>query len=94
MRQAFGDQGPGLDVALEQMEDGAGAAARGLTAGALDEATTQQAQALGTEQPCPACGQVCPITHAERPIHARWPRYDPTITPAPPPSTPKRSYRQ
>ncbi len=47
VRQAFGDDGPGLDVDLSQMEDVAVAAARGLTAGALEEATSQQGRLLG-----------------------------------------------
>jgi hypothetical protein len=39
VRRAFGDQGPGLDVDLDTMEAVAVAAAQGLTAGALEEAT-------------------------------------------------------
>jgi len=49
VRQAFGDNGPGLDVDLSQMEDVAVAAARGLTAGALEEATSLQGRLLGSE---------------------------------------------
>src|SRR5262249_50313148 len=66
VRRAFGEQGPGLDVDLAQMEQIAQAAARGLTAGTLEEATTQQAQLLGDQQPCPACGRACPVTTADR----------------------------
>jgi hypothetical protein len=69
VRRAFGDQGPGLDVDLSQMEQIAQAAARGLTAGTLEEATTQQAQLLGDQQPCPGCGQSCPVTTDDRPIN-------------------------
>src|SRR5438876_658641 len=43
IRRAFGDEGPGLDVDLAQMEEVAVAAAQGVTAGALEEATRQQA---------------------------------------------------
>lgn len=68
VRRAFGDQGPGLDVDLAQMEQIAQAAARGLTAGTLEEATAQQAQHLGDQQPCPSCGHRCPVTTASRPI--------------------------
>jgi hypothetical protein len=68
VRRAFGDQGPGLDVDLAQMEQIALAAARGLTAGTLEEATAQQAQLLGDQQPCPACGRPCPVTTASRPV--------------------------
>src|SRR5437588_7498074 len=60
-RHAFGEQGPGLDVDLAQMEMVAVAAARGLTAGALEAATSQQAAQLGAEQPCPGCGRSCGV---------------------------------
>ena len=69
VRRAFGEQGPGLDVDLAQMEQVAQAAARGLTAGTLEEATTQQAQLLGERHPCPICGHCCPVTTEGRPIH-------------------------
>ena len=68
VRRAFGDKGPGMDVDLSQMEQVAQAAARGLTAGTLQEATAQQAQLLGDQQACPACGQSCPVTTEGRPI--------------------------
>jgi hypothetical protein len=71
VRQAFGDGGPGLDVDLTQMEDVAVAAAAGLTAGALEEATAQQGRLLGTEQPCPTCGHLCGVTGEERPVEVR-----------------------
>jgi len=60
-RRAFGDQGPGLDVDLTAMEEVAQAAAAGLTEGALSTLLTQQAQALGTRQPCPGCGRPCTL---------------------------------
>src|SRR5213078_2022800 len=69
VRQAFGDGGPGLDVDLSQME--AVAAARGLTAGALEEATAQQRRLLGTEQPCAECGRLCGVAVEERPVIVR-----------------------
>ncbi len=71
VRRAFGEAGPGLDVDLDQMEQVAVAAAQGLTAGALEEATAQQGRLLGTEQPCPACGQLCGLRPEERPIQVR-----------------------
>jgi hypothetical protein len=70
VRRAFGEQGPGLDVDLSQMEQVAQAAARGLTAGALEQATTLQAQRLGDQQPCPVCGRACAVTTEDRPITA------------------------
>jgi hypothetical protein len=71
VRQAFGDGGPGLDVDLSQMEDVAVAAAAGLTAGALEEATAQQGRLLGAEQPCPECGCLCGVAVKERPVLVR-----------------------
>src|SRR5258708_2737329 len=53
VRRAFGDQGPGLDIDLDTMERIAVAAAAGLTAGALEEATAQQAHLLDGDLPCP-----------------------------------------
>lgn len=67
-RRAFGEQGPGLDVDLAQMEAVAMAAARGLTAGTLEATTQQQAQQLGSAQPCPGCGRSCGVGAAERPV--------------------------
>ncbi len=69
-RRAYGDQGPGLDVDLAQMEQVAHAAAQGLTAGVLEETTSQQAELLGAQQPCPQCGRCCSIGSAERPVDA------------------------
>ncbi len=71
VRHAFGEQGPGLDVDLAQMEEVAYAAAQGLTAGALEEATSQQGQQLGEQQSCPQCHKLCPVTPDERPILAK-----------------------
>src|ERR1700693_4348284 len=71
VRRAFGEAGPGLDVDLAQMEEVAVAAARGLTAGALEEATGQQGRLLGTEQPCPDCGRLCGVQVQERPVVVR-----------------------
>lgn len=71
VRRAFGDEGPGLDVDLGQMEEVAVAAAQGLTAGAIEEATAQQARRMGKEQACPQCGKLCGVTEDERPIQVR-----------------------
>ena len=64
-RQAFGENGPGLNVDLEMMEEVAVAAAQGLTKGTLEVATQQQAAALAAEQPCPQCGASSPATENE-----------------------------
>jgi hypothetical protein len=71
VKHAFGEQGPGLDVDFAQMEEVACAAARGLTEGALEVATTQQGQLLGQQQPCPQCGKLCTVDSAERPLRVK-----------------------
>jgi hypothetical protein len=71
VRRAFGDEGPGLDVDLAQMEEMAVAAAQGLTAGSLEEATAQQARQLGEKQACPQCGKLCGVDAEERPVQVR-----------------------
>ena len=67
-RRAFGDAGPGLDADLTTLEQVAAAAARGLTEGTLTTLLEQQAQSLPAEQPCPACGQRCPVNQEARPL--------------------------
>jgi hypothetical protein len=71
VRQQWGEQGPGLDVDLTQMEDVALAAVQGLMAGTLETATQQQAEQFGQEQPCPTCGRPCPLQRDERDITVR-----------------------
>jgi hypothetical protein len=68
VRRAFGDPGPGRDVDLDALELVAVAAAAGLAAGALEEATQQQAQHWPAEQPCPRCGRPCPTQPQSRPV--------------------------
>ncbi len=71
VRQQWGEQGPGLDVDLTEMEDVAMAAVRALLAGTLEVATQRQASQLGSEQACPDCGKMCLLKHEERPIVVR-----------------------
>jgi hypothetical protein len=68
VQQMWGEQGPGLDVNLDQMEQVAMAAVRGLLAGTLETATEQQGRKLGEQQPCPDCGQPCPVVTEERTV--------------------------
>jgi hypothetical protein len=68
VKEQWGEAGPGLDVTLDQMEQVAMAAVRGLLAGTLETATEQHAHSLGHEQTCPDCGRLCPLTAEERPI--------------------------
>lgn len=70
-RHAFGEAGPGTDVDLDAMERIAAAATAGLTEGTLRTLLEQQAQLLGTEQPCPGCSRLCAVRRAERPLNVR-----------------------
>ncbi len=69
VRQQWGEQGPGLDVDLTEMEDVAPwPPCAPLLAGTLEVAGTQrQASQLGSEQACPDCGKMCLLKHEERP---------------------------
>src|SRR5205823_11851602 len=67
-RRCFGEAGPDDSVDLSAMEQGAAAAASGLTEGTLDALLGQRAQGLGAEQPCPACGRLCPVGFEDRPL--------------------------
>jgi hypothetical protein len=67
-RLAFGEPGPGTAIDFQTLEQVAAAAARGLTEGTLTTLLEQQAQALGTEQPCPTCGCLCPVGYEDRPL--------------------------
>jgi hypothetical protein len=68
-RRAFGSQGPGLDVSLSVMEEVALEVSRGLVEGTLHTLLEQQAQALGTEHPCPDCQRLCPVQREPRALH-------------------------
>ncbi|MBY0514330.1 MAG: hypothetical protein K2P78_10510 [Gemmataceae bacterium] len=70
-RRAFGDDGPGLDVDFDTMEQIAHAAAQGLTDGPLQTLLDRQTAALGDQQPCPDCGRACPVERQERPLRAK-----------------------
>jgi len=71
VRRHWGEQGPGLDVDFNEMEEVAMAAVRALLAGTLETATLQQADRLGQEQACPECGRKCPLQRDPRPIVVR-----------------------
>jgi hypothetical protein len=58
--------GPPLD--FQAMEQIAAAAAAGLTDGTLQTLVEHQAQALGAEHPCPACGRRCAVAYEDRPL--------------------------
>jgi len=65
-RRALGDSGPGTEVDFQAMEDIARAAAAGVCEGTLSVLLQQQADRLGAEQPCPACGRSCTVQQEDR----------------------------
>lgn len=67
-RRVGGAAGPDRPLDFQAMEQAAAAAAAGLTEGTLTTLLEQQAQRLGNEQPCPACGRLCPVTYEDRPL--------------------------
>src|SRR5262249_7329482 len=77
-RRAFGDDGPGLDVDLDAMEQIARAAAAGLTEGTLHTLLEQQAHALGEQQPCPDCGRLWALRRQERPLQVQGAQLQPS----------------
>ncbi|HWO63796.1 MAG TPA: hypothetical protein VNO31_27555 [Umezawaea sp.] len=70
-KRAFGDDGPGLDVDFETMEQIATAAAYGLTEGTLQQMLQQQAQKVPDQAPCPGCDRLCPIQAHTRSLTAQ-----------------------
>ena len=70
-RRAFGDDGPGLDIDLDTMEQIAQAAATGLNEGTLQILLEQQADALGEQQACPDCGRLCASAGSNAPCKCR-----------------------
>ncbi len=71
VRQRWGEQGPPANVTFAQMEELAIAAVQGLLAGTLEAATQQHAGHLGAQQPCPDCGQPCPLPYEDRELTTR-----------------------
>jgi len=56
---------------LDALEQIAQAAAAGLVEGTLQCLLQRQADALGDQQPCPACGRLCPLIYEGRTVHVR-----------------------
>jgi len=67
-RRVWGESGPGQAMDFQAMEQVAAAAAAGLTEGTLGILLEQQAQTLGSEQPCPECGRRCAVNSEDRPL--------------------------
>jgi hypothetical protein len=67
-RRVCAESGPDQEMDFQAMEQVAAAAAAGLTEGTLGTLLEQQAQTLGTAQPCPECGRLCPVGCEDRPL--------------------------
>jgi len=70
-KSAYGPEGPPLEVDFDEMEQLAAAATAGLVEGTLEHLTSQQAQRLPGELPCPTCQRPCPVQTRPRPLAAR-----------------------
>ncbi len=67
VRQQWGEQGPGLDVDLTEMEDVAMAASALCWRGPREVATQRQASQLGLNKPVPIAGRcACSSTRSDR----------------------------
>jgi hypothetical protein len=75
-RRAFGDDGPGLDLDFDTLEQVAVDAARAVIKGTIEQALRQQLPKLGSQQPCPACQRACPVGTVPRQIVV----HDTTVT--------------
>lgn len=60
-----------LDFDLFAIENLAAIAARGVVRGMVETIATEQATALGAEQPCPCCGQGALLDHRSRSLQVR-----------------------
>jgi hypothetical protein len=70
-RRAFGEEGPGLDLDFDTLEQVAVDAAQALIQGTIEQALRQQLVQLGAEQPCPTCERACPVETVPREIVVR-----------------------
>ncbi|MBV8195594.1 MAG: hypothetical protein JOY80_08710 [Candidatus Dormibacteraeota bacterium] len=71
VRRAYGDEGPGLDLDFDSLESLAVDMGQALIRGTIEEILKTQSEQLGQHQPCPGCGQTCPVTTAPRAIQVR-----------------------
>jgi hypothetical protein len=59
-REAFGKEGPGLDVCMTDLEQFLGAFVKGFSQGMYSETVQSQAAHLPDTEVCPECGNECP----------------------------------
>jgi hypothetical protein len=67
-RRVVAEPDPEQQLDFQALEQVAAAAAAGLTEGTLATLLAHQAQTLGSEQPCPTCGRLCPVAYEDRPL--------------------------
>ena len=66
-REAFGKEGPGLDVSMADMEQFFDAFVKGFSKGMYAETVQSQAGHLPETEPCPECGNECVQEVPEKP---------------------------
>jgi hypothetical protein len=71
VRRAFGDEGPGLDLDFDTLEQVAVDAAQAMIQGTIEQALRQQLHQLGADQPCPTCERACPVQTVPRELVVR-----------------------
>lgn len=70
--EAYGPEGPGLDVDLATMEDLAVSMQEALLKGMCEALTRRQANQLPETQPCPECGSECAVEQPDPASDAQW----------------------
>lgn len=65
--EAYGPEGPGLDVDLTGMEELATTMQQALLVGLCEELTQRQVERLPATQPCPGCGAECEVDPLDEP---------------------------
>jgi hypothetical protein len=57
------------DVKFHVLEAAGHALGRAVAQGAVERLTSARAERLSEPQPCPTCGQLCPVEYRERPLN-------------------------
>jgi len=70
-RRAYGEEGPGLDLDFDSLESLAVDIGQAVIQGTIEEVLRIQFQRLGDHQPCPGCGQGCPVGQTPRTLQVR-----------------------
>lgn len=57
------------EVRFQVLEEAGHALGRAVAQGAVERLTVARAERLSEPQPCPTCGQLCPVEYRERPLN-------------------------